>query len=251
MVASARVVAPETFQAAQDRHFSTADAAHFVWTTQDEGFAPVEDDLLCARLATLPFPCLELGCGEGTNLTRLARCGAPVGIDRYLDKTRFAARAVPTARLAVADATALPFASGSFSSVLVRDVLHHLPEPQRALAEVMRVLRPSGELLLFEPNGRNPLIALQGRMIAAEAGLRDFTPASVLRLVESLGFAAARMEMAQAFPLRRLVLHYRFGLPALGRLAPTRAALVGLERLAARLLPRERWSYTVIRARRA
>ena len=93
------------FRTAQDRYFESADRARFHWTTTDTGFAPVEDALLLPRLADFPFPCLELGCGEGTNLVRLAGRGDPVGIDRYVPKLRFARTVVPSARLVAADAT--------------------------------------------------------------------------------------------------------------------------------------------------
>jgi len=245
------VSAPPPFQAVQDRHFVAADAAHFRWTTSDPAFAGVEDALLVPRLARLPFPCLEIGCGEGTNLVRLARLGTPVGIDRYAEKIRFAARAVPGARLVVADAQALPFREHAFAGVLVRDLLHHLPDPRRAVAEATRVLAPGGTLLVLEPNGRNPLIALQARLVPAEAALRDFTPAHVLAILEGFPLARLTVEMAQGFPLRRLAFHYRFGAPRLGRSRAGAALFAGLERLGERLLPRARWSYTVVRAERA
>jgi SAM-dependent methyltransferase len=238
------------FQAIQDAHWAEADAAHFAWTTRDPAFAPVEDALLEPHVATLAFPCLEIGCGEGTNLARLARRGRPVGIDRYPAKARFAARAVPGARVAAADATALPFRDGAFASVLIRDLLHHLPEPRRATAEAVRVLRPGGTLLVFEPNGANPLIALQGRLVAAEAALRTFRPASVLDALAGLPLDAPEVTMAQGFPLRRLVLHHRFGVPALGRLRASAGALAALERAIESIVPRARWSYAVVRARR-
>jgi SAM-dependent methyltransferase len=238
------------FQAVQDAHWAEADAAHFAWTTRDPAFAPVEDALLEPHTAALAFPCLEMGCGEGTNLARLARRGAPVGIDRYLGKARFAARAVPTARVAAADATALPFHDGSFASVLIRDLLHHLPDPRRATAEAARVLRPGGTLLLFEPNGANPLIALQGRLIPAEAALRTFRPTSVLDALAGLPFETPDVTMAQGFPLRRLVLHHRFGVPALGRMPVVARALALVERGIESIVPAGRWSYTVVRARR-
>jgi len=241
---------PESFQRAQDEHFATADAAHFAWTTHDAGFAPVEDALLAPHLADLPFPCLEMGCGEGTNLARLVRHGLPVGIDRYVAKARFAARAVPGARVLAADACALPFRTASFRSVLVRDLLHHLPEPRLATAEAVRVLAPGGTLLVLEPNGRNPFIALQGRLIAAEARLRTFRPQTVLDALAGLPLEAPAVAMAQGFPLRRLALHYRFGWPALGRTRLGARLLVATELLGERLLPRDRWSYAVVRARR-
>ena len=238
------------FQAVQDAHWAEADAAHFAWTTRDPGFAPVEDALLEPLVATLGFPCLEIGCGEGTNLARLARLGAPIGIDRYPAKARFAAAAVPRARVAAADATALPFRDGAFASVLVRDLLHHLPDPRRAMAEAVRVLAPGGTLLVLEPNGANPLIALQGRLIPAEAALRTFRPASVLDALVGLPLEPPRTTMASGFPLRRLVLHHRFGVPALGRWRPAGRALALLERAVESVVPTSRWSYTVVRARR-
>jgi SAM-dependent methyltransferase len=240
----------ESFQRAQDEHFAAADAAHFDWTTRDPGFAPIEDALLAPYVAALPFPCLEMGCGEGTNLARLVRYGTPVGIDRYVAKARFAARAVPGARALAADACALPFPAATFRSVLIRDLLHHLPEPRRATAEAARVLAPGGTLLLLEPNGANPFIALQGRLVAAEARLRTFRPQTVLDALAGLPLEAPCVEMAQGFPLRRLALHYRFGWPALGRTRLGARLLTATERAGERLLPRDRWSYTVVRAQR-
>lgn len=242
--------APDDFQAVQDAHWETADAAHFAWATHDPAFAPVEDALLEPLVAGLASPVLEIGCGEGTNLARLARYGAPVAIDRYPAKARFAATAVPRARVAAADAMALPFRDGAFASVLVRDLLHHLPEPRRAMAEAARVLAPGGRLVLLEPNGANPLIALQGRLVPAEAALRTFRPSSVLAALAGLPFDAPEVTMAQGFPLRRLVLHHRFGVPALGRIAPLARLLAGVEAILERATPRARWSYTVVRARR-
>src|SRR5262249_25604471 len=161
--------------------------------------------------------------------------GRSVGIDRYVEKARFAACALPAARLACADAAALPFRDGTFASVLVRDVLHHVPEPRRTAAEAVRVLAPGGTLVVLEPNGRNPLIALQARLVAAEARLREFTPASVQALLAGLPLGDVEVAMAQALPLRRLLLHHRFGFPALGRLRPAAALLAATERVAARL----------------
>jgi SAM-dependent methyltransferase len=231
-------------------HFAAADAAHFHWTTTDPGFAPVEEALLAPRLAALAVPCLEVGCGEGTNLVRLARQGRPFGVDRSVGRVRFAARAVPGAQLAAADAGALPFRDGVFASVLIRDLLHHVAEPGRAAAEAARVLAPAGILLVIEPNGRNPLVALQARLVGAERGLRTFTQRSVLAALDGLPFVGHAVEMAQGLPLRRLVLHYRFGWPALGRAPAVTRILERLERLGERLLPPARWSYIVVRCRR-
>jgi SAM-dependent methyltransferase len=238
------------FERTQERYFAAADQARFHWTTVDPGYAPVEDALVLPWLAELPFPCLEVGCGEGTNLARLVRRGTPVGIDRSPAKVRFAARAVPAARLATADALELPFADATFAGVFVRDLLHHLREGHRAAAEAVRVLRPGGTLLVLEPNGANPLIALHARLVPAERALRVSSPDSLRAALDGLPLENVQVAMAQAFPLRRLVLHYRFGLPLLGRSPLGRGMLVRIERAVERLLPRRRWAYTVVRARR-
>jgi len=51
----------------------------------------------------------------------------------------------------VADALRLPITDASFDTVLCTQVLEHVPEPQRLLAEAFRVLRPGGQLVLTAP----------------------------------------------------------------------------------------------------
>jgi SAM-dependent methyltransferase len=45
----------------------------------------------------------------------------------------------------------LPYESGSFDTVLLTDVLEHLPEPMKVMCEIARILRPSGKLILGVP----------------------------------------------------------------------------------------------------
>lgn len=53
-------------------------------------------------------------------------------------------------RFEVADATSLPYANDSFDVVLIANALHVMPDPERALSEIHRVLRKDG--LLIAPN---------------------------------------------------------------------------------------------------
>ena len=53
-------------------------------------------------------------------------------------------------RFEVADALSLPYADASFDAVIIVNALHLLPEPERALREIARVLRPDG--ILIAPN---------------------------------------------------------------------------------------------------
>lgn len=238
------------FSAAQSRHFAEADAAHFEWQTAGPGFAPLEAELLRPVAQALRPPYLEVGCGEGGNFVHVGGAGLRIGVDAFPAKLVFARHRLPDVRFAAADAAALPLAAGSMRTVLVRDVLHHLSDPAAALAEAVRVLAPGGTLIVIEPNGANPLVALQARLVPAERGLRQSRRAALEALLAAQPLADVRIEMAQALPLRRLVLHYRFGLPVLGRVGVARGALAAAERASAALLPRSRWSYFVIRCRR-
>ena len=73
---------------------------------------------------------------------------------------RSARAAHPADRWLVADATALPFAVGSFDVVAFSSVLHHVPDFPAALREAVRVLRPGGRAFAFDPNALNPAMAL-------------------------------------------------------------------------------------------
>ena len=54
----------------------------------------------------------------------------------------------------------LPFADATFDRVLLVDALHHLRNQRMALAELLRVLKPSGRMVIEEPDIRRPLVKL-------------------------------------------------------------------------------------------
>ncbi len=235
----------------QRAYFEEAEVDRFRWVTNAPGFAETEDELLKPLAPGLERPLLEIGCGEGNNLLRFAELGPCTGVDLFRKKLAFAAREQPGARFAAADAARLPFPDAAFGSVLVRDLLHHVQDPGAVLREVARVLRPGGHFVLLEPNGRNPLIWLQTRMVPAEAGARDFDPERVAGFLSGLPFEALRVEARQPLPLRRALLHYEKGIPALGRSRGGRALLAAGESALGLCLPRSRWTYVLITARRA
>jgi len=234
----------------QRRYFEQADPERFHWTVSGDGFAETEDELLAPLLEVVEGPCLEVGCGEGTNLARLLHKAACVGVDLFANKLSFAAGELPAVRLATADASALPFEDGSFATVFMRDLLHHLRNPEAALAEAVRVLRPGGSLCMLEPNGRNPLNRLQTYLVPAEAGLRRFRVDLIAGWLASHELCDVRIATRQPLPLRRMVLHYRFGFPSIGRHRLPRQLLRATESFVGRLLPPSRWSYITAIARR-
>lgn len=238
------------FQRLQREYFEAPEVDHFRWTTRGEGFAETEDELLAAVCRDIREPCLEIGCGEGNNLVRLSRGLRCTGIDLFARKLHFAASQRIAADLVVGRAEGLPFGDASFRSVVIRDVLHHTEDPRAVVEEAVRVLAPSGRLWLLEPNARNPIVALQIRLVPAEAGARRFDADYVASLLSGLPLADVELGAAQPFPLRRVVLHYQWGFPSLGRFAPVRAVLRGLEDLLGALLPKSRWCYVTANGRR-
>jgi SAM-dependent methyltransferase len=58
--------------------------------------------------------------------------------------------AIPEIRFVVADAMAMPFADAWFDTVAIAGSLHHMAEPDRVLAEMWRVLRTGGALIVYE-----------------------------------------------------------------------------------------------------
>ena len=105
--------------------------------------------LVARRLTGTPAPrVLEAGCGARAHLAYPT--GARVaGVDILRSQLT---RHEGTHALAQGDVTALPVATASQDLVVCWDVLEHLPAPDRALAEIGRVLRPGGLAVLALPN---------------------------------------------------------------------------------------------------
>lgn len=107
---------------------------------------------------------LDYGCGHGMAAVVLARQGATVSAfdlsPGYVKEAeeRAAANGV-IVRFAVADGERLPYPDASFDAIWGNAVLHHL-DPDRAGAELRRVLKPGGIAVFCEPWGGNPILTL-------------------------------------------------------------------------------------------
>jgi ubiquinone/menaquinone biosynthesis C-methylase UbiE len=93
---------------------------------------------------------LDLGAGTGRSLPLLSPGVFAVAADPHREALHRARRRAPAVPLVVARAEALPFRSGAFDTVLSSLVLCSVGDPDAALAEARRVLRPGGTLRLLE-----------------------------------------------------------------------------------------------------
>lgn len=97
---------------------------------------------------------LEIGGGMGTDLSQFARNGALVtdvdlsGGHLQIAQENFRVRGL-TGRFVHHDAETLPFDDDAFDLVYSNGVLHHTPNTKRAVAEVLRVLKPGGRAIVM------------------------------------------------------------------------------------------------------
>lgn len=106
---------------------------------------------------------LDLGCGEGRHVISLyvaaevLAVGVDLGFeDLQTSQSRFSEFAEPdnprkSFALLQSNALTLPFADGSFDTVVCSEVLEHIPDYRGALAEIARVVRPGGTFIASVP----------------------------------------------------------------------------------------------------
>lgn len=102
---------------------------------------------------------LDVGCGAGFLSNELALAGHKVsGIDLSPESISVAKRYDQTASVnyQVADALHLPFPDASFDAITAMDFLEHIDNPETAIKEFARVLKPGGKFF-FHTFNRNPL----------------------------------------------------------------------------------------------
>ncbi len=110
--------------------------------------------------------------------------------------------AAARARPVNGDATRLPFADGSFDSVISVEAAFHFPSRARFFTESFRVLRPGGMLSMSDiPTNRHPrgprelLAALSQLRVWGLGAHAAATPVEIVRLVEAAGFIDIRTEL--------------------------------------------------------
>jgi len=223
----------ETYRAEQ-RHF---------WF---RGFRRFVRPLLVEATSGLRHPrLLDCGCGTGANLAWLEEFGTPFGFDLAWRGLRFARQSGRTL-LTRASVTAAPFAGSTFDVVMSFDVLYCLSEvdEELALAEMFRVLRPGGALIV----NTAAMGMLRGNHSILGGEVRRYSRRRLRWALERAGFRIARLTHTNAtlFPIMatvRAIQRLRgleqadqtrgdFGVPP----APINAVLAGTLSLEARLV---------------
>ncbi len=138
---------------------------------------------LLSRVDLRPLRVLDAGCGTGRNLELYSRLGEADGVDPSPHAIRFC-RDRGIERVREGDATSLPVASSRYDLVAATDVLEHVEHDRAAAAEMLRVTRPGGWLLVTVP-------AYRWMWSEEDVRLRHFrryTRRSLLALLEGAGW---------------------------------------------------------------
>ena len=161
----------------------------------------VRDDLFGERfhLAALPafadseWTVGDLGCGTGQLTAALAPfVRRVIAIDAsaaMLQAARKRLHSLDNVELRRGDLEALPIDDARLDAATLALVLHHLPEPDRALAEVARVLKPRGRLLMVDmlPHDRESYRQQMGHVWLG------FSDEHVRRILDESGFHDVRI----------------------------------------------------------
>jgi SAM-dependent methyltransferase len=141
---------------------------------------------------------LDVGCGTGALATRLAKAGYDVaGADPSEGMLEILRARAPEIRAVRASGTELPFADDSFELVLSVAVLHHIADREEVrltLAEMVRVAAPSGRILVWDHNPRNPYWGLLMARVPQDTGEERLIPER--EVTDGLGRAGAEVMLS-------------------------------------------------------
>ena len=156
------------------------------WATSTRQFIP---PLLDSAEVSAGMSILDVGCGPGyVSAAAAERDAAPTGLDFSNEMIAIAKRMFPKIEFRQGDAQNLPFDDASFDRVVANFALLHLANPERAMAEANRVLKPGGRFgfTTWAKVSENPFVKLVDEAIQAHANLDvDLPPGPPFYLFEN------------------------------------------------------------------
>ena len=154
-----------------------------------------------SKAMPLPGRILEIGTGKGRFLAALLKKVPRVTtVDLDAAEQRFACMNVAheglsrKVRFVHADAAHLPFAAGRFDAVVSLNALHHLEDWKAVLEEALRVLKPTGKLVLADFNGKG--FRVFDRIHELEGRTHHRSPYRVPEIVRFLAKRGCRIRTA-------------------------------------------------------
>jgi ubiquinone/menaquinone biosynthesis C-methylase UbiE len=145
---------------------------------------------------------LDVGCGTGATLATIIAALPGVvarGVDLSPEMVTVAReRLGERADVQIADAEHLPYSDGAVGLVTCVDSLHHYPDPGACLAEMHRVTRPGGGLVLGEWRVAAPFRHLMNWVLprTPEGDVRIYTGAELTELAVAVGYRVDRCDRA-------------------------------------------------------
>jgi SAM-dependent methyltransferase len=149
---------------------------------------------------------LDFGCGIGATeqVFRQNFPGATLhGIDESPESLKAAeALGVPGATFHLAESTRLPFEDASFDLIYSNGTMHHIDHAKHAavLGDLARVLRPGGNLFIFENNPLNPVMVRAMRQNPFDANARMLFPWYLRQAISNTGIWARRPRYYAFYP---------------------------------------------------
>jgi SAM-dependent methyltransferase len=138
---------------------------------------------------------LDVGCGTGALAMRLASAGFELtGVDPSEGMLEVMRSRSPGISAVAASGTELPFDADRFDIVLSVAAFHHIADPDAVgatLAEMTRVSRPGGRILIWDHNPRNPYWSNLMARVPQDTGEERLIPSD--ELVEGLRAAGAQV----------------------------------------------------------
>jgi SAM-dependent methyltransferase len=138
---------------------------------------------------------LDVGCGTGVLASRLAGAGfAMTGVDPSAGMLEVLRRRAPDVEAVQGSGTALPFDADAFDLVLSVATFHHIADARDVrvtLAEMVRVARPGGRILVWDHNPRNPYWGRLMARVPQDTGEERLIPED--EILDGLGSAGAEI----------------------------------------------------------